>query len=338
VKDADFGIYTCTASASGFPEINREVHLLKKDKPRITSSAEQSARFGDIGIIECVMVSVPKPTAVVWSKDGKVLDLTTMKRYVMRSEDLPDGQRSVIEVTSVQDDDYGVYNCSVENGYGKAHMEIHFSQKEVVPMAYILAGVLVGVVIIIVVGVGLFIYLRRRALGSESGSESSEDSLQKKSDGEDGKDVKIDPKFDVYGNPIDAWRTENYYNHNAEYDELSYPHKERMNRSYDYADGYGNNAGYDPYRRAPGDYGTYPGRAGGFDRYNENPYGPVPPPSNYAASVHGSEYGTYGRHSDFPPPPPSSIGGGVYPGTYDNHRQDFPPPPASMNSRLSTNV
>ena len=37
---------------------------------------------------------------------------------------------------------------------------------EVVPVAYILAGVLVGVVIIIVVGVALFIYLRRRASGS----------------------------------------------------------------------------------------------------------------------------------------------------------------------------
>ena len=49
----------------------------------------------------------------------------------MRSEDLPGGVRSVLEITSVQDGDFATYNCSVENGYGKAHMLIEFSQRGV---------------------------------------------------------------------------------------------------------------------------------------------------------------------------------------------------------------
>ena len=62
---------------------------------------------------------------------------------------------------------------------------------------------------------------------SESGSESSEDSLQKKDDNKN--DTQPDGKFDSY--PIDAWRTDNfntdpkYYRHSAEYDELNYQNK-----------------------------------------------------------------------------------------------------------------
>ena len=50
-------------------------------------------------------------------------------RYQNREEDLPDGKRSIVEITSVQDADYGIYNCSVENGYGNDTITIFFSQK-----------------------------------------------------------------------------------------------------------------------------------------------------------------------------------------------------------------
>jgi hypothetical protein len=45
---------------------------------------------------------------------------------VAHEEDLPNGQRSIIEITSVQEGDYGIYNCFIENDYGKAHMAISF--------------------------------------------------------------------------------------------------------------------------------------------------------------------------------------------------------------------
>ena len=51
----------------------------------------------------------------------------------MRSEDLPDGVRSVIEITSVQDGDFAEYNCSVDNSYGKASMIITFTQRGMSP-------------------------------------------------------------------------------------------------------------------------------------------------------------------------------------------------------------
>ena len=39
-------------------------------------------------------------------------------RYQVREETLPDGRLSVIEIRSVQDDDFDEYNCSIDNGYG----------------------------------------------------------------------------------------------------------------------------------------------------------------------------------------------------------------------------
>ena len=72
---------------------------------------------------------------------------------------------------------------------------------------------------------------------SESGSESSEDSLQKRDDNKN--DSQTDGKFDSY--PIDAWRTDNFnnmsnggdqknfYRHSAEYDELNYQKVRKLN-------------------------------------------------------------------------------------------------------------
>jgi hypothetical protein len=47
---------------------------------------------------------------------------------VAHEEDLPNGQRSIIEITSVQEEDYGIYICFIENDYGTAHMAISFTR------------------------------------------------------------------------------------------------------------------------------------------------------------------------------------------------------------------
>ena len=47
-------------------------------------------------------------------------------RYELKTEDMPTGKRSIIQIQSVQAGDFGIYNCSVENGYGHDFKTITF--------------------------------------------------------------------------------------------------------------------------------------------------------------------------------------------------------------------
>ena len=62
---------------------------------------------------------------------------------------------------------------------------------DVMPLAYILAGVLAGILLLIVVGVAVFLYHRRMREGSDSGSEDSSSNIKKR-DGSP--DIKVEYK------------------------------------------------------------------------------------------------------------------------------------------------
>ena len=49
----------------------------------------------------------------------------------MTTEDLSPGKLSVIHIQSVQAGDFGIYNCSVENGYGHDFKTITFYKQGV---------------------------------------------------------------------------------------------------------------------------------------------------------------------------------------------------------------
>lgn len=51
--------------------------------------------------------------------------------------DNPAHHKSIIEIISVQDDDFGEYNCSLENGYGFDMMQISFSKQGEIPLDYL---------------------------------------------------------------------------------------------------------------------------------------------------------------------------------------------------------
>ena len=61
-----------------------------------------------------------------------------------------------------------------------------------VPLAYILAGVLVGIILLIIIAVAIFMYHRKKQHGSDSGSEDSSTTINKKRDGSP--DIKIEYK------------------------------------------------------------------------------------------------------------------------------------------------
>ncbi|ELU18154.1 hypothetical protein CAPTEDRAFT_184834 [Capitella teleta] len=377
VSGRHFGVFTCTASAPGFADISRDVHLMEKRAPRVIAKSEQEARYGETGVLSCLVESVPKPPEIIWQRNGANIDFEGIERYTVRMKDVmgsPQQKKSVIEIISVQDDDFGKYNCSVDNGYGFDAMEITFTKQgeipslitiqgnkncfvaEVLPLPYILAAILVGVLLIIILSVLVFVYHKRRNNPSaDSDSELSEDSIAKRKD-----PLNCEPKVghsdSFHSNPVDACMQPEHDFHCPNYaipppDEYleQTPDDKYIPNDYDFNDGYGNN-GYDYARDI---YGTFP-RNQNSNNYNnrfpaEDPYGVASFPQNngsiygtyrppnrmpYAASDYGPSGNMASEYGTLPPAPPASDYG-----IYDQQQYGrVPPPPPSITSRLSTNV
>ena len=56
--------------------------LFPPGAPKIVSVAKQYAKFGDLGMVECSIDSVPDPTSIVWTRDGEPLEWASLDRFV----------------------------------------------------------------------------------------------------------------------------------------------------------------------------------------------------------------------------------------------------------------
>ncbi|XP_076438716.1 kin of IRRE-like protein 1 [Babylonia areolata] len=264
VTPASFGVYTCTASTSGFPDVSKEVLLLQNGKPSIRSEKQQYAARGEKGQLECIARSVPKPDRMVWLREGQPIDLDDSSgRFSAQEKDLLYGRSSVLHIFSVRKEDFGNYNCNVINAYGSDNVTLTLVEKTVPPLPYIIGGVVGGVAVLFIIAVACVLYQRykREDAGSIVGSTTDTDSSgDKKRKDADSPSTLMDQWRQDYNKPKD------FYRHSADYDELNYK------------DHTGNNNAYgclepsDPYRDSfpAGDYSR---ALSPLDRY-EAVYGP----------------------------------------------------------------
>lgn len=85
--------------------------------PDITSDATQFATPGETAVVECMSISSPKPS-FVWSRSGLPIDYASSGKFSHSEEDYPYGMKSKLQIVNVQEEDFGMYNCSVANGRG----------------------------------------------------------------------------------------------------------------------------------------------------------------------------------------------------------------------------
>lgn len=85
--------------------------------PDITSDSTQFAVLGDRALIQCMSISSPKPT-FKWSRNGQPIDYAGSGRFSALEEGLPYGGKSTLQILNVQEQDFGVYNCTVTNEKG----------------------------------------------------------------------------------------------------------------------------------------------------------------------------------------------------------------------------
>lgn len=92
--------------------------------PSIVSHRTQFGIEGDNVRVECTAFSIPAPERVVWTFNGREVDLHDQD-YSILEDPLPEGIKSTLIIRESQERHFGMYNCSVSNPYGSDVVEIN---------------------------------------------------------------------------------------------------------------------------------------------------------------------------------------------------------------------
>lgn len=124
VNSETVGKYYCKASVMGFPEVGAEASIYLKAPPTITSPTRQHGLVGDTAQVHCIAFSVPKARRVTWSLNGQEINPNHDNNFSVLEDPLPEGVKSTLIIRESQSKHFGRYNCTVENDYGMAYLEI----------------------------------------------------------------------------------------------------------------------------------------------------------------------------------------------------------------------
>lgn len=188
----DAGRYTCRATVAGFPEITQDVHVYVKGPPRVNSPAMQYGVEGEEVRVECVIISVPPPTRVAWSRNTQLVDIDNNQGYEIIKEPLSNGLRNLLIIHKAEEDDFGQYNCSVWNQFGYDTRLITVRKQKNLPMVIILAGVIGGIFLVVTVTISIVLCLRKKNIVKDDDFNSEKKGKQSDSASSGDSDIKVE--------------------------------------------------------------------------------------------------------------------------------------------------
>ncbi|KAF2368749.1 CD80-like immunoglobulin C2-set [Trinorchestia longiramus] len=157
------GNYLCIAKVEGFQEISGTVGLFLKGPPGVRAEPLQWGEAGDTVTVDCYVTSASSRSVTVsWSKYGSKVDLVP-GRFEELEEVTALGLRHSLIIHNAKPEDFGTYNCSVQNAFGSGTVEIVLDKRKGMPILLIIGGVVLGIVFIMVIAIGIIIYGRASA-------------------------------------------------------------------------------------------------------------------------------------------------------------------------------
>lgn len=120
VQQMTSGRYYCHAQVPGFPQLVGSASIYIMAPPTIVSQRVQYVPDEGPVKLQCVAVSVPRATSVVWSFAGRELNFSGGSELFQRHEEY-EPERVVSTLTLLSDSVsgfFGDYNCTVTNGKG----------------------------------------------------------------------------------------------------------------------------------------------------------------------------------------------------------------------------
>ncbi|CAL4139445.1 unnamed protein product [Meganyctiphanes norvegica] len=166
------GTYMCLAKVNGFPEISGTVGVFLKGPPEVRAEKIQWGKQGDTVLVECLIASASARSAnVKWTHHGKKVEIEP-GRYEVVKDSTPHGLRHTLVIHNARMEDFGTYNCSVQNDFGSDIFEIILNKKKTLPLILILCVVCGGILFLLVVAVSV-IWCAKRTTKKQKEAKSS---------------------------------------------------------------------------------------------------------------------------------------------------------------------
>ncbi|KAF0301624.1 Irregular chiasm C-roughest protein [Amphibalanus amphitrite] len=276
------GRYECRAATTGFPEISRQLMVFARGRPEVSARSPQRGVAGGTVTVECVVTSVPAPSATVWYLYGRPIR-TDSGRYKTVDEPIEGGVRSLLVISGASESDFGLYNCTFHNEYGADSATVLLQKQESVPLLIVLSGVVGGIIVIISAILLLVMCRRHRQPGGRAPADGSEKTSGRPSD-QSSADTDLKMELRSTSSLSGQTASERWD------DELS---------SYRYPDDM-TDASFPPVRQAQNNAGyiSYPNY--------ERDYAPSPVPASYAdprlSARYGNPYLRANSLTNLPPP------------------------------------
>ncbi|KAH8291688.1 hypothetical protein KR018_005602 [Drosophila ironensis] len=160
------GRYFCKAVVNGFPEIGAEATVYVKRAPIITSHKVQFGGVGSRVKIDCLAFSIPKAEHILWSFEGKVINMSSADPdiYIFEEHHLPEGVRAALIIRDSKASHFGKYNCTVMNSYGGDSLVITLLREPGnIPVLLVVMGSMFSVAIILMIVMIIVVYRKRRS-------------------------------------------------------------------------------------------------------------------------------------------------------------------------------
>ncbi|EDV30005.1 uncharacterized protein Dana_GF19598 [Drosophila ananassae] len=166
VSSETAGRYFCKAVVNGFPEIGAEATIYVKRAPIITSHKVQFGGVGSRVKIDCLAFSIPKAEHILWSFEGKVINMSSADPdiYIFEEHHLPEGVRAALIIRDSKASHFGKYNCTVMNSYGADSLVISLLREPGnIPVLLVVMGSMFSVAIILMIVMIIIVYRKRRS-------------------------------------------------------------------------------------------------------------------------------------------------------------------------------
>jgi hypothetical protein len=121
ISQSTIGTYTCNVSVMGFKSIHTRAQVYQKGPPKILKTPKNSVQYGSLGDtvqLMCESFSMPVPEGIVWKYNDYPVSSKT-EHYQVITQRKKDGLVSTLVIKDSANSDYGMYNCSLRNGYGQ---------------------------------------------------------------------------------------------------------------------------------------------------------------------------------------------------------------------------
>ncbi|CAJ0583085.1 unnamed protein product, partial [Mesorhabditis spiculigera] len=201
------GEYICTAAMDGFKQDRLANFLHIRGAPTISLEAPPNMNLGETAVFSCKVRGRPKPKEVVWSRDENDLNFNSGRMQVHQMPHVY-GVESKLTIRDLQEGDFGVYNCTANNGLGMDSQGVTLSKKNILDFVFEILGsddlLIIAAIAASVIFFCLFFLCccawRRRRRYNQKGSKftASESDVTVKCEA-------LDPPFysEMYGGPMD---------------------------------------------------------------------------------------------------------------------------------------